>query len=89
MTQTTVSLSTDESATCKHADSPNVAYASMSTFTTTGWGVHAYLKTRFVDGVSYKVYVMCQDAVGNTNADDYHIVFSVSSGGGDVPAPSP
>ena len=67
-TQATLSLSTDEAATCRYATTAGVAYASMpNPFTTTGGTAQATPVTGLVDGGSYSYYVRCQDAAGNAN----------------------
>ena len=65
-TQTTLSLGTDENATCRYATTAGVAYGSMpNTFTTTGGTAHATTVTGLVNGGSYNYYVRCQDTAGN------------------------
>lgn len=79
-TQTAVSLSTDESATCKYSTSAGTAYASMTnTFSTTGGTSHSQTITGLTDGNSYNYYVRCQDASENASAADLAIGFSVAS----------
>ncbi|HKW34935.1 MAG TPA: hypothetical protein VJN92_18130, partial [Candidatus Acidoferrum sp.] len=78
--QTTLSLTTDENATCRYATSPGVEYSSMgNTFSNTGSMTHSTLLTGLVSGGQYSYYVRCQDAAGNANTYDYAIVFTVSS----------
>jgi len=77
--QTTISLTTNEVATCKYSTTAGVNYDSMtSTFSTTGNTSHSQLITGLADGNSYKYYVKCSDSYGNKNTDDYLISFSVS-----------
>ncbi|MEJ5309857.1 MAG: right-handed parallel beta-helix repeat-containing protein [Anaerolineae bacterium] len=79
-TQTTLSLSTNEAATCRYATTAGVAYESMPfTFATTGGLTHAQLVTGLVGGQTYTYYVRCRDGAGNTNNDDYAITFDVFS----------
>ena len=79
-TQVTLSLSTNENATCKWATSPSTSYASMpNTFTTTGALTHSTLRTGLTSGSAYTYYVRCQDAANNANSNDYAIAFSVPS----------
>jgi hypothetical protein len=81
--QTTLSLTTDENATCRYAATAGVAYASMAkTFSSTGSTAHSTLVTGLVDGGSYSYYVRCQDSTGNANSDDFVIAFTVAMGGG-------
>jgi|GEM_PF-5835586 len=82
-TQATLSLVTDESATCRYATTAGVPYSSMNnTFSTTGGTSHATPVTGLTDGSSYSYYVRCQDSSGNANPDDYTITFSVATSGG-------
>ncbi len=78
-TQATLSLVTDENATCRYATTPGASYGSMTnTFSTTGGTTHLTPLTGLASGTSYSYYVRCQDAAGNTNSDDYVIAFAVS-----------
>jgi hypothetical protein len=77
-TQATLSLKTDESATCRYATQPGIAYASMPfTFTTTGGTQHSRVVS-VTTGASYSYHVRCVDAASNANADDYVISFAVA-----------
>jgi len=89
-TQTTISLTTNESATCKYSTTPNIPYASMTnTFSTTGGTSHSQTITGLSDGNTYDYYVRCLDEAGNPNTTDYAITFSVESGGGEVSDTTP
>ena len=80
--QTSLSLTTDESATCRYATTAGVTYGSMpNTFSSTGGTAHSTLVSGLVDGGSYSYYVRCQDGTGNANPDDFVITFSVASAG--------
>ena len=79
-TQTTLSLTTDENATCRYSTTAGVSYASMSnTFSTTGSTNHSTSITGLADGQTYTYYTRCQDTASNANPDDYTISFSVAS----------
>ena len=79
-TQATLSLITNESATCKYGTTAGVAYASLpNTFTTTGGTSHRTGVTGLANGVSYTYYVKCRDAATNANPDDFTIAFSVAN----------
>ena len=79
-TQTTLSLSTNESATCRYATSAGVAYASMAnTFATTGGTAQSTAVSGLSNGNSYTYYVRCIDAATNANLDDFAIAFSVAN----------
>jgi hypothetical protein len=79
-TQATLSLATNESATCRYATSPGTPYAAMpGAFSTTGGLSHSTVVGGLANGGSYSYSVRCQDAAGNANADDYPIAFSVAA----------
>ncbi len=83
-TSATLSLSTDENATCKYALTANISYISMSdAFTTTGEKNHAKTITGLRAGTSYAYFVRCQDALGNTNMEDHQIAFSIKEDSSD------
>lgn len=84
-TSTTLSLTTDESATCKYGTVAATAYADIaSTFSTTGGTSHSQSLTGLTP-VSYTYYVRCQDVPGNADTDDYTISFTIPP---DTTAPS-
>ena len=90
-TQTTMSVLTNENATCKYATAAGTAYSSMpNTFSSTGGTSHSTTITGLQSGSSYNYYVRCADSSGNADTSDYGISFSVSStsssGGGGAPA---
>ncbi|MBI5698548.1 MAG: putative metal-binding motif-containing protein, partial [Thaumarchaeota archaeon] len=77
-TQTIISLSTNEAATCKYSATANVAYGSMpNAFTTTGGLSHSRLVTGLSNGQTYTYYVRCNDTLGNFNTNDFTISFAV------------
>ncbi len=77
-TSTTISVTTNENATCKYASTTGVAYASMTgTFSTTGETTHSSSISGLANGYVYKYYVKCQDGESNITASDYKISFSV------------
>ena len=76
----TLSLNSNENATCKYATTSGVSYASMpNTFSTTGGTSNSTTVSGLSNGTSYNYYVRCQDASGNANTGDYGITFSVAS----------
>ncbi len=78
-TQTSLSLSTNENASCRYATTAGVAFGSMAnTFGVTGGTAHSTAVTGLTDGGNYTYYVRCQDVAGNANPDDFPISFSVS-----------
>jgi len=78
-TGTTLSLTTNETGTCKYATSSGTAYGSMTAFTTTAGTTHSTSITGLSDGNTYTYYVKCSDDQGNINATDYSISFSIGS----------
>ncbi|PIQ84557.1 MAG: hypothetical protein COV75_01950, partial [Candidatus Omnitrophica bacterium CG11_big_fil_rev_8_21_14_0_20_63_9] len=86
-TQTTLSLSTNEPATCQYGTTPNQPYGAFTTpFATTGGTTHSSSLTGLAGGQSYTYYVRCKDADNQVNTDDYAISFSVTQG--DPPDPN-
>jgi len=82
-TSTTISLKTDEPATCRYATTPGVSYNRMKdTFADTGGTAHATTAGDLEDGRTYTYYTRCRDLARNANPDDYPIAFSVGPGGG-------
>lgn len=87
--QTTMSVTTDEAATCKWGTSSGTVYANLAnTFSTTGSTAHSTPLTGLVNGQSYVRYVRCRDQTGNATTADYSVTFSVASGGSPPPAGS-
>ena len=84
-TQATLSLTTNEAATCRYATTPGVSFAAMpNTFGTTNGTAHSTVVTGLTDGESYTHYVRCADETNNANTDDFAITFTVGS----APQPS-
>ena len=87
-TEINISLTTNETATCRYSTSAGTSYDAMTnTFSETGSVSHSNLITGLSSGSSYAFYVRCQDSSNNKNTDDLAIEFSVSepppSNGGD------
>ncbi len=79
-TEVTLSLATNESATCRYATTPGVLYAAMtSTFAASGSITHAHPVSGLVDEQTYTYHVRCQDVAGSANDDDYEISFYIFS----------
>jgi len=79
-TGVTLSLTTDEGATCKYGTVGGTAYASIaSTFGSTGGTSHTQSITGLTNGSSYSYYVRCSDALSNVNTDDYTITFDIEA----------
>jgi glucose/arabinose dehydrogenase len=84
---TTLSLDTDEPATCKYGTTANTNYAALPyTFGATGGTSHSQSLTGLTHGTAYSYVIRCQDAAGNANTTDFPINFTVSppTGGGPV-----
>lgn len=74
----TISVTTNENATCKY-DTSNVAYDSMAnTFSTTGTTSHSQSIGSLACGNSFTYYVRCNDAFGNKNSSSMEISFSIA-----------
>jgi len=79
-TSATLSLTTDENATCKYGITSGTAYASIAnTLTTTGGISHSASLTGLTNAKSYTYYVRCQDGQSNSNLTDYVISFSIAA----------
>jgi hypothetical protein len=79
-TSATLSLTTNEPATCRYSTSAGVAYSSMiSTFTGGSTASHSIQTSGLSNGNTYNYYVRCQDAAGNPNTNDYAITFSIAA----------
>jgi hypothetical protein len=77
--QTTLSLTTNENASCRYATVAGVAYGSMiNVFTTTEGTGHTTTVSGLSDGESYSYHVRCQDMAGSANSDDFTLSFSVA-----------
>ncbi|QQS21366.1 MAG: hypothetical protein IPL87_02540 [Candidatus Moraniibacteriota bacterium] len=78
-TSTTMTLTTNETATCKYGTTDQ-AYASLpNTFTTTNSTSHSQTISGLSNGQSYTYHIRCQDKAGNANTTDFTVSFSVLS----------
>ena len=79
-TQTTISLDTNETATCKYSETPNTSYNDMTLQLSSGQdNTHTATISNLSDGNSYTYYARCQDESNNQNTDDFTISFSIAS----------
>jgi len=79
-TSTTLTLTTNEAATCRYSTTSNRPYTSMAIpFLTTDSVSHSAIVTGLSDGQAYNYYVKCNDSNGNINTDDFTISFSIAS----------
>ena len=82
-TSTTISLVTDEAATCRYSTSSGTAYASMTNGFSSAYAMsHTATVSGLTNGSSYNYYVRCIDGSGNANTTDSVISFSVASSAG-------
>jgi len=82
-TNATLSITTDEAASCRYSTTMGVSYDSMTdSFTDFGdtYNSHTAVISGLVDGASYIYYVRCADGSGNKNTSDYPISFNINSG---------
>ena len=76
--KTTISLKTDEIATCRYSVYENVDYDAMfNFFQNTDSTFHSTEITTLSSGKEFKFYVKCADKAGNKNSDDFLISFKV------------
>jgi hypothetical protein len=79
-TSTTLSVSTNEVATCKYGTSAGVAYAAIAnTFSSSGSTTHTQTISGLTNGASRTYYIRCQDLAGNATTSDYTVTFSVAT----------
>ena len=76
-TQTQLSVTTNEAATCRYSANSSTVYSSMTAFSTTGGTSHSTTIAGLTNGTSYTYYVKCQDTAGNTTTNA-SISFSVA-----------
>ncbi len=84
-TSTTISLTTNEPATCKYSTSSGTAFGSMTAFSTTGGTTHSAAVSGLINGGSFVYYTKCQDLLVNTNTTDFTISFTVAA---DITSPT-
>lgn len=78
-TSTTMTVATNENATCKYATSAGMAYSSMTnTFSTTGGTSHSTSLNGLSSGNTYATYVKCSSS-GVADTSDYQVSFTVAS----------
>jgi hypothetical protein len=87
-TQTTMSVITNENATCRYSTIAGTAYSSMTgRFLTAPGTNHSTSLIGLTYGQTYNFYIRCQDTAGNANTSDYTVNFSVASSA-DTTAPA-
>lgn len=79
-TSVTMSVTTDEPATCKYATVAGVVFGAMpNTFATTGSTNHSMTVSGLIDGQTNNFFVRCMDLANNSNTNDYIISFSIAT----------
>jgi hypothetical protein len=76
----TITISTDEPASCRYATNPGVSYSSMSgglSYYDETKKFHVKSITGLQNGLVYNFFVRCRDFAGNANVGDVLISFSV------------
>ena len=80
-TTATLSLTTDEDATCKYSTTPGISYNSMTySLTSVDSLLHTASLTSLTNNI-YNYYIRCKDSSGNKNNNDYLTTFTVSTTG--------
>ena len=78
-TTATLSVVSNENATCRYATTADVLYTNMTqSFATTGGTTHSQPLSGLTDGGTYNYFVRCRDTAGNANAADFPITFSIA-----------
>ncbi|MFZ2521901.1 MAG: PQQ-dependent sugar dehydrogenase [Minisyncoccia bacterium] len=79
-TQTTISLISNENATCRYSTTANTTYISMTgNFTNTGTTTHSTVVSGLSNGNNYTYNVRCIDSSNNANQTDFPISFSINN----------
>jgi chitodextrinase len=81
-TSTTLSVTTNETATCAYSATSGTAFASMTPLATTGGTSHSTTISGLTNGASYTTYVKCKDTAGNISTDSSTSYSMATSGGG-------
>lgn len=77
-TQVSLSVTTNEIATCKYDTASSTVYANMpNTFTATNSTTHSSALAGLSNGTAYTYYVRCQDSDSNQSFFDYTIYFYI------------
>ena len=75
----TLSVTTDESSTCRYNDTDG-SYSAMTVFNTTGGTVHTVALTGLSSSTQYTYYVRCNDTAGNAMSYSNSTTFTTSAG---------
>ncbi|MBU4451937.1 MAG: hypothetical protein ABIF85_00720 [Nanoarchaeota archaeon] len=74
---TTVNITTNENATCRYSTNSSFVYADGTNFTNTGETNHSFIYP--VSAGTYSLYYLCNDIIGNVNAEALQHTFSIAS----------
>ncbi len=83
----TLSVTTDEDATCKYCETDSSYTSLCKSFSTTGTKTHSVAVGPLNDE-SYTYYVRCKDKAGNVNTASTKIQFTVEAGSNDTTPPA-
>lgn len=76
----TLTLFTNENATCRYSTLPDIAYETMTTvFSNTGSLYHSHEVSDLQEEQTYTYYIKCRDETSNANNDDFIISFYIES----------
>jgi len=76
----TLSVTTDEDATCRYSITPGLTYALMTnTFEMTGGKSHSNTIVGLTNGANYTYYIRCLDGAKNVNFSDVVVNFNVEN----------
>ena len=81
-TATSLTVTTNESATCAYSSNASAAFSAMTPFSTTGGTNHVASLSALTNGTSHTYYVLCEDSSGNMstlNTDNFLDCQSCSS----------
>ncbi len=77
ITRITLSIETDEVATCKYMTNPGINYTEMTyILNNTNSTNHSTLVTDLKYGMTYTYYLKCCDTSENYNTDDFNVTFN-------------
>ena len=83
----TLSVTTDEDATCKYCETDSSYTSLCKSFSTTGTKTHSVAVGPLNDE-SYTYYVRCKDKAGNVNTASSKIQFTMEAGSNDTTPPA-
>ena len=75
----TLSVTTDEDATCKYSLFTGTQFSQMHSFSPTGGTEHSASVSDLPTNATYRYYVRCEDEAQNQNTSDYIIQFTIGS----------